>query len=292
MSKLTRYSVLLLLVIALAACAAPPKPVDAGLEALKAGDTAKAITNLEKAVADEPGSAQAHILLGQAYYRANNRKDDAQKELTTGFTLDKSAGLVLDSQDPEEFFVVGNIYSTLGTAEQSPARFDQALKAYQKVLELKPDKAAAYTNIGVVYYQTNRLDEAIAQYQKALSLDPKDAETQYLLGAAYTQKQNLAEAEKAFNTALELKPELAPAYVGLGNIYLLKKDFEKAVSTLEKANSLQPNAPETLFALGQAYEGAGRKPEAIQAFNQFLQLNPPEPFRSQAQDHLQKLSAQ
>lgn len=291
MSKLTRYS-LLLLVVALAACAAPPKPVDAGLEALKAGDTAKAITNLEKAVADEPGSAQAHILLGQAYYRANNRKDDAQKELTTGFTLDKGAGLVLDSQDPEELFVVGNVYSTLGTTEQSPARFDQALKAYQKVLELKPDKAAAYTNIGVVYYQTNRLDDAIAQYQKALSLDPKDAETQYLLGAAYTQKQNLAEAEKAFNTALGLKPELAPAYVGLGNIYLLKKDFEKATTALEKANSLQPNAPETLFALGQAYEGSGRKPEAIQAFNQFLQLNPPEPFRSQAQDHLQKLSAQ
>ncbi len=294
MSKPTRISLLAALIVALVACSAQPTPLDEGKQALQAGDTPKAITILEKLIADEPGSAPAHILLAQAYLRAA-RKDDAQNQFNVGFTLDSNAGLVLDSQDAEEYLVVGNVYATLATkaqtTEQAQTRFTQALNAYSTTLKLDPKKAAAYTNTGVVYYQTSRLDDAIAQFEKALDLDPKDAETHYLLGAAYVQQQRTPEAEQEFNTALSLKPELAPAYIGLGNIYLLNKDYAKAVAVLEKATSLQADSPEALFALGQAYAGVGRNQDAIRIFNQFLQMNPPEPFRTKAQETLRQLGA-
>lgn len=270
------------LVVVLAACT-PPAPLDEAKAALTAKDFARAITVLEKTVADDPGSAVAHVMLGQAYFRAD-RKDDAEKQFSAGFTLDPAASLTVDAT-AEEQFLAGNVHATLG-------QFDQAIGAYQTTLKLQPDKAGAYTNIGVVYYQTGKLDEAIGQFKQALELDAKDAETHYLLGAAYVQKDNLTDAEAEFNTAITLKPELAPAYIGLGNVYLINKEFEKAVASLEKAIALQPDSPEALFALGQAYASVGgRTSDAITALTKCVQLNPPEPFLSKAQGILQQLGA-
>ncbi len=285
---MTRYLRLISLVVMiglLAACnTTPPSPVEEGKAALAAKDSAKAIAALEKAIAAEPGNAAAHILLGQAYFRAGpERKDDAEKQFSAGFTLDQAAALTADAT-AEEQFLAGNAHASLG-------QFEQALSAYEATLKLQPDKAGAFTNIGVVYYQTNRLDDAIGQFKKALELDPKDAETHYLLGAAYVQKDNLPEAEAEFNTALGLKPELAPAHIGLGNIYLLGQQYDQAIASLEKALAIQADSPEALFAIGQAYAAAGRTPDAIAALTKCVSLNPPEPFRSKAQEILQQLSA-
>ena len=268
--------------VLMAACnTTPPSPVDQARAALTANDSAKAITTLEKAIADEPGSAAAHVLLAQAYLRAN-RKDDAEKQFSAGFTLDQAASLTADAT-AEEQFLAGNVHATLG-------QFDQALGAYTATLKLQPDKAGAFTNIGVVYYQTGKLDDAISQFKKALELDPKDDATHYLLGAAYVQKDNLPEAEAEFNTALGLKPDLAPAHIGLGNIYLLGKKYDQAIASLEKAIALQPDSPEALFAIGQAYAAVGRTPDAINALTKCVSLNPPEPFRSKAQEILKQLN--
>jgi tetratricopeptide (TPR) repeat protein len=286
---------LLIAALLMTACnTTPPSPVDEGKAALAAKDPAKAITALEKAIAAEPGNAAAHILLGQAYFR-NEKKDDAKKQFSAGFSLDPSAGLVADAPSAEEQFLAGNVYAELGTLAttktESDARYAQAINAYQAALKLQPDKAEAYTNIGVVYYQTNKLDDAITQFKKALEMDAKDAETHYLLGAAYVQKDNLPEAEAEFNTALGLKPELAPAHIGLGNIYLLGQKYDQAIASLEKAIALQPDSPEALFAIGQAYAAAGRTADAIKALTKCVSLNPPEPFRSKAQEILQQLNA-
>jgi tetratricopeptide (TPR) repeat protein len=283
MTRLPRWSLVVwIAVLSMTACnTTPPSPVDQAKAALTANDSAKAITTLEKAIADEPGSATAHVLLAQAYFRAN-RKDDAEKQFSAGFSLDAAASLTVDAT-AEEQFLAGNVHATL-------AQFDQALNAYTATLKLQPDKAGAFTNLGVVYYQTGKLDDAIGQFKKALALDAKDAETHYLLGAAYVQKDKLPEAEAEFNIALGLKPELAPAHIGLGNIYLLGQKYDQAIASLEKAIALQPDSPEALFAIGQAYAAVGRTPDAIKALTKCMSLNPPEPFRSKAQEILQQLN--
>lgn len=293
---MTRYLRLISLVVLiglLAACnTTPPSPLEEGKAALAAKDSAKAIAALEKAIAAEPGNAAAHILLGQAYFRAE-KKDEAKKQFSAGFTLDQAAGLPADAT-AEEQFLAGNVFAELGTSAttkaESDARYAQALSAYEATLKLAPDKAGAFTNIGVVYYQTNKLDDAITQFKKALELDAKDAETHYLLGAAYVQKDNLTDAEAEFNTALGLKPELAPAHIGLGNIYLLGQRYDQAIASLENALAINADSPEALFAIGQAYAAAGRTSDAITALTKCVSLNPPEPFRSKAQEILKQLN--
>jgi Flp pilus assembly protein TadD len=254
------------------------------IEALKAGDTARAIDGVKKILSAAPDSAEAHLLLGQAYLR-DNRKADAEKEFAAGFSLDKAAELPLETQNADEVFLAGNAHATLG-------QLDEALAAYQETLKLNPNKGGAYTNIGVVYYQKGDLEEAIKQLKKALEVDPQDAETTYMLGAAYVQKQDLIEAEKAFNRALELNPDLAPAHTGLGNVYLLSKKFDQAVTVLQKATQLQPDSPEAWLALGQAYAALNKKAEASGALNQCVQFSQAEPrqaLRARCEQILQQV---
>jgi len=250
--------------------------------ALQAGDTTTAIAGLQNAVGNTPGSAEAHLLLAQAYFRAQ-RKDEATQEFMAGLSLDAKAALPLETKDVDELLQVGNAHASLG-------QFEEALAVYQAVLQLKPDKAAAHTNIGVVYYQSGRLDEAVTELKKALEIDPKDAETEYMLGAAYVQQQKLDDAETAFNQAIALKPDLAAAYTGLGNVYLARKNTDKAVSTLQKATTLQPNQAEAWLALGQAFALQGNKVEAAKALNQCLQTSQPGPLRDQCTKVLQQVS--
>jgi tetratricopeptide (TPR) repeat protein len=261
----------------------PDVDVSAEVKALQAGDTAAAIDGLNKILANNPASAAAHLLLGQAYYRAD-QKDAAYDQFLAAFTLDPAASLPLASQLDDEWLKIGNAHSTLG-------QLDEALAAYQTVLKIKPDKAAAYTNIGVVYYQGRKFDEAVRQLQKALELDPADAETHYMLGAAYVQQEKLDEAEKSFNTAIELKPDLAAAYTGLGNVQLVRKDYAAAVKTLQKAAELQPDQSEAWLALGQAYALQGNTTEASAALKKCLEITPPGDLRASCEETLKKLGA-
>jgi tetratricopeptide (TPR) repeat protein len=260
---------------------APAVDLSAELNALKAGDSATAIAGLEKILANAPASSEAHLLLGQAYYRTD-QKDKAQEQFLAAFQLNPAAVLPLDSQDADEWLKIGNAHASL-------SQLDEALAAYQTALKIRPDKPAALTNVGVVYYQQGRFADAVQQLQKALEIEPQDAETQYMLGATYMQQQKLDEAEKSFNAAIELKPDLAEAYTGLGNVQLARKNVDEAIKTLQEATALQPNQAEAWLALGQAYAAQGRKTEASQALNQCLQTSQPGPLRSGCEQVLQQL---
>jgi tetratricopeptide (TPR) repeat protein len=267
-----------------AAVAASAVDLSAELNTLKTGDTKTAIADLEKILANNPASAEAHLLLGQALYR-DGQTDKAVEQFQAAFTLNATAKPPLESQDADEWLKIGNAHALLGQLEE-------ALTAYQTALQIKPDKSAAYTNIGVVYYQSGKFDEAVQQMQKALAIDPNDAETHYMLGATYVQQQKFDEAEKAFNQAIELKPDLAAAYTGLGNVQLARQNFAEAADTLLKATELQPDQAEAWLALGQAYAAQGNQPEANKALQECLRLSQANPQFATLSARCQQLSQQ
>ncbi|MEO1404045.1 MAG: tetratricopeptide repeat protein, partial [Cyanobacteria bacterium J06635_1] len=64
--------------------------------------------------------------------------------------------------------MLGNTYNDL-------KRYDEAISAYEKAIELDPDDATAHYNLGNTYKALKRYDEAISAYEKAIELDPDDA---------------------------------------------------------------------------------------------------------------------
>jgi tetratricopeptide (TPR) repeat protein len=63
--------------------------------------------------------------------------------------------------------------------------YNQAILAYQSVLESQKESAAVYFNLGNCYYKLNKVAPAIYNYEKALYLNPDDVEIQNNLKFAH-----------------------------------------------------------------------------------------------------------
>ena len=94
---------------------------------------------------------------------------------------------------------------------QLPNQLDQARKAYQHAIKLKPDYAEAINNLGTVYYSTKSYRRAISYYQKAIALapeDPRSASFYLNLGVAFFARKQYEQCAEANQMALKLDPEV------------------------------------------------------------------------------------
>ena len=51
-------------------------------------------------------------------------------------------------------------------------RYQEALVLYRNLLELTPDSAQTYSNLGATLYYLGREDEALRQFERAVEIDP------------------------------------------------------------------------------------------------------------------------
>jgi tetratricopeptide (TPR) repeat protein len=88
---------------------------------------------------------------------------------------------------------------SLGVADYSP----EAKRLLSKVVEWLPDKPNAWYHLGVTFEVARKFDQAIAAYGRAIELDPKFAAPHHGLGNVYSF---LSRYEEAFRKAIELDP--------------------------------------------------------------------------------------
>ena len=65
-----------------------------------------------------------------------------------------------------------------GNALYQNGKYEQAITAYESVLNTKEHSAELYFNLGNCYYKLNKVAPSIYNYEKALLLHPEDAEIQ------------------------------------------------------------------------------------------------------------------
>ena len=173
--------------------------------------------------------------------------------------------------------------------------YDEALKAFQHVLQLNPQNAEAHCELGAVYRLKEKNDDALEAYLRALELPaspqthgvahiclarlyhsqgrfvdaenhaehatamlPKNAELFFRLADTYVQRGKLDLAQRSYQQALTLDANLAPVYQGLGKVAFLQNRLEAAVQYYQKALTLAPYHAETHYNLALAHRRLGR----------------------------------
>ena len=176
---------------------------------------------------------------------------------------------------------VGTSFNNLGAALDDKGRFDDAITALNKALQLKPDFPEALYNLGNVLAHKPQFDEAIAAYHKALQLKPDFPQALSNLGSALFRKGQFDEAIAAYHKALRLKPNDPQALSNLGSALFRKDRFDQAIAALNKAVQLEPDNPSLYYNLGRILRKAGKEEEARRAFAKAQRLDPkfkpPEP---------------
>ena len=160
-------------------------------------------------------------------------------------------------------------------------------------------EALALFQNGVSLAQENKIDEAVEAFRKAVELKPDLAEAYINLGLLFFRQDKTDEAEKALLKALELKPEDPKIKQALADVYfekakgLLQQDkIDEALETLKLSYGYNPNDPYTNYLLGYAYSQKGLKEEAIKSFEAFLQLEPNAPQAAKVKEILENLKKQ
>ena len=163
----------------------------------------------------------------------------------------------------------------------------------------KRQEALALFQSGVSLAQADKLEEALDAFRKAVELKPDLAEAHINLGLLLYRQGKADEAEKALLKALELKPEEPKTKEALADIYfekakeLLQLDkTDEALEKLKLSSGFNPNYPFTNYLLGYAYTQKGMKEEAIKSFEAFLQLEPNAPQAAKVKEILENLKKQ
>lgn len=123
-------------------------------------------------------------------------------------------------------------------------RYEEALAAYRRASELKPDRSDPYVGVGVTLVTQGRYEEGIRMLRGVVAVD-KNLPAPYLsLGYAEMQTGDYEAAREHLLRALELgRPSLARVY--LANVYEQTGRYAEAVAQLEAYLKENPGSPQS-----------------------------------------------
>jgi peptidoglycan/xylan/chitin deacetylase (PgdA/CDA1 family)/tetratricopeptide (TPR) repeat protein len=85
-------------------------------------------------------------------------------------------------------------------------KYDDASKALERAVALKPNDPVLMNNLGFIYYEMGRYPDAVTYLEKTLALDPNRKEAHGNIGYAYLKVGRKADAKTHFERYLELYP--------------------------------------------------------------------------------------
>ena len=91
-----------------------------------------------------------------------------------------------DSEENQTVFMVEAVYYDQGVDSASAGDYENALKNFDKAIELKPDYAEVFYNRGFIYIKLNEYSKAIDDFTKVIILQPDRPE--FLTMAFYNRR--------------------------------------------------------------------------------------------------------
>jgi tetratricopeptide (TPR) repeat protein len=162
-----------------------------GTNYLTLGNRALAKSSYETAVQQDPQFFEGYLQLGFLF-------SDENSPLAIEY-FRTAASLRPTSVDA----LYGVAYSL-----QQQRKFDESLRAYKELLQVKPRFYLALFNAGYIkQFEQNQLDSAEYYYKGAIELEPKFVKGWHNLGLCYATKGRKVDAYKAFATALKYNPD-------------------------------------------------------------------------------------
>jgi tetratricopeptide (TPR) repeat protein len=164
--------------------------------------------------------------------------------------------------------------SSLGTALKQQGRLQEALKTFDKAVQLKPDDAELWINLGHVLTDLDRPGEAVLGFQHGLKLNPRHWAAANTSAHLLFRLERFEEALAHFDLCDELQPNhsltlhmRALALRGL-------KRFEESLADNLRAHALDPADPHNCNNIGDALQSLGRQQEAVEWFDKALERRP------------------
>ena len=169
-------------------------------------------------------------------------------------------------------------------------KYEEALPAFTKAANLKPDITEIQYYLGLTHTQLNNNKEALKSFKKVISLDPTYPRVHYDMGVTYYRLGNYSKALKQFETAEEQEPTRAMIYYFKAHILYLQNRFSQSLPYFTKAGELDPGLKQTIhFFRGLALLKLNRSEESEEELTTALNLDPNSELGRAASTYLERL---
>jgi tetratricopeptide (TPR) repeat protein len=162
--------------------------------------------------------------------------------------------------------------SSLGTTLLHQGRREEALKVFDKAVQLKPDEADPWRDFGNALVEAGRPAEALLSFQHVLKLNPQHWEAANQCSILLYNLGRIEESFSYLSLCDMLRPNHVPTLQMRAAALNGLKRFEEALELCQQAHALDPTLPETCNNLGIVLRSLGKDEEALFWFDQALDL--------------------
>jgi len=201
-----------------------------GYQSYKTGNYKAAAQYYKKTVAIDPGFVKGRMWLAKSYYKMGSL-DAAHDAVLAALSID-------DNDMPSRLFAqtLARDYYKIANAKFSQGRYNEAIAAYQRVLNLKPQSYASWIELGKSYEKLGFYQEARSAWKEALKANPEDASVYALLKIEYNPKAASAvAAAKTINLAMSPVSQGLPPALADDSLAVVKAKKTKKGSSIETA---------------------------------------------------------
>ena len=241
----------------------------------RSGNYAAGRTYLEKAVALNPNHYNSRYNLGIALSNLNDpqgAKEQFEKALALG------------AFEPQVRFEYAKVLRVLGEAKLAA----EQLKLYQQERKAGADRTLAAVKMAEADKELADGDpkKAAALYRDAIAVQPENALLSYKLSVALDRAGDTAGEREALQKAVQIDPGMAIAHNQLGYLASSSGDFATAEEQFREAVRAAPGYTDAWISLAATLGMESRYPEAQQAVQRALEIDPHNSNATQLQKDL------
>jgi tetratricopeptide (TPR) repeat protein len=260
--------------------------------ALRGGDAAAAIAQLEGAAAASPDGSEVHRLLGLAYL-AHEEADKGFGAMKRAISLDAGyerpridlARALFDRGQFADAVTVltdtlaaipdsGRARYLLGLAYQRQGNYAGAMEQLARAAALEPllGLNSIFQSLGALRRSQQDYDGAIEAFSRRASLVPNDAMAHHELAEMYVRRGRLDEALAEHTVALMIDPRRADSHVGVAQIQAREGRFAEAAAAARRATELAADHKEARYVLATSLLRLGRADEGNRELQEYQRL--------------------
>jgi arylsulfatase A-like enzyme/Tfp pilus assembly protein PilF len=173
------------------------------------------------------------------------------------------------------------LYDHIGWSYIRLNQYDRAEQVYRQAIERGFDSADLRANLGLIYYRWGESAKAEKELKSALKLEENSITAHYRLADVYRANKVFGKAAEHYRRVLEIDPDYVWAVNGLAMALAMEGKNEEALAAFRDAVRIAPKMAPGYLNLAVHLERMKRFPEAIEAYQQFLDLSSEEEFARQ-----------
>ncbi len=178
-------------------------------------DYPAAIRTLQQVVEQYPLETEGYTRLARLLY-GEERPQESITVVQRGLAVDRDCG---------------DLYNVLGVCYLGLGRYDDAIAAHQRYVQLAPNEPNSHDSLGMSFQQSGRYEMAVAEYNAALSLDPEFEPAIIHLGDVFFQQGRYRESIRQYRRYIQVTGSDAARAVGyssIGQVYRRLRDYIQA----------------------------------------------------------------